>query len=86
MIGKSTLEDLQKLKDRATESRYQVNMDSLSSSVTTSEGYNYAVVFADCNSGYRWVSGMKLKSDIMMLKVVTKWFSDIQVVDFRKKH
>ena len=82
MIGKSTLEDLPKLKDRETEPLYQVNMDSFSSSVTSIEGYNYAVVFADCNSGYRWVYGMKLKSD--MLKVVKKWFSDI--ADLRQKH
>jgi hypothetical protein len=80
MIGKSTLEDLPKLKDRAP--LYQVNMDSFSSSVTSIEGYNYAVVFVDWNSGYRWVYGMKLKSD--MLKVVKKWFSDI--ADLRQKH
>jgi hypothetical protein len=82
MIGKSTLEDLPKLKDSATEPLYQVNMDSFSSSVTSIEGYTYAVVFADCNSGYRWVYGMKLKSD--MLKNVKKWFSDI--ADLRQKH
>ncbi len=75
MIGKNTHEDLPKLKDRATEPLYQVNMDSFSSSVTSIQGYNYAVVFADCNSGYRWVYGMKPKSD--MLKVVKKCFSDI---------
>ncbi len=47
MIGKSTLEDLPKLKDRATESLYQVNMDIFSSSVQSMEGYNYAVVLVD---------------------------------------
>jgi hypothetical protein len=86
MIGKSTREDLPKLKDRATEPLYQVNMDSFSSSVTSIEAYNYAVFFADCNSGYRWVYGikqpLKLKSD--MLKVVKKWFSGI--ADLRQKH
>ncbi len=64
MIGKSTLEDLPKLKDRATEPLHQVNMDIFSSSVQSIEGYNYAVVLVDCNSGYRWIHGMKLKSDI----------------------
>jgi hypothetical protein len=86
MIGKSTLEDLPKLKDGAIEPLYQVKMDSFSSSVTSIEGYNYAVVFADCNSGYRWVYGMNLKSD--MFKVVKKWFkkwfSDIP--DLRQKY
>ncbi len=47
MIGKSTLEDLPKLKDRAPEPLYKVNMNSFSSSVTSIEGYNYAVVFVD---------------------------------------
>jgi hypothetical protein len=57
-------------------------MDSVSSSVTSIEEYNYAVVFVDCNSGYGWVYGMKLKSDMLM--VVKKWFSDI--ADLRQKH
>jgi hypothetical protein len=52
MIGKSTMEDLPKLKDRADEPLGQVNMDSFSSSVPSIEGYNHAVVFVDCNSGY----------------------------------
>ena len=82
MIGKSTLEDLPKLKDRATKPLWQVNMDSFSSSVTSIEGYNHAVVIADCNTGYRWLYGMKVKSD--MLKVVKKWYSDI--ADLRQKH
>ena len=82
MIGKSTLEDLPKLKDRAEEPLAQVNMDSFSSSVPSIEGYNHAVVFVDCNSGYRWLYGMKLKSD--MLGVVKKWYSDI--ADLRLKH
>jgi hypothetical protein len=82
MIGKSTLEDLPKLKDRAPEPLYQVNMDLFSSSVTSIEGYNYAVVLVDCNSGYRWLYGMKLKSD--MLKVIKKWYSDI--ADLRQMH
>ncbi len=82
MMGKSTLEDLPTLKDRAIEPLYQVNMDSFSSSVTSIERYNYAVAFADCNSGYRWAYVMKLKTD--MLKVVKKWFGDIS--DLRQKH
>ena len=82
MIGKSTLQDLPKLEDRATEPLGQVNMDSFSSSVPSIEGYNHAVVFVDCNSGYRWVYGMKLKSE--MLNVVKKWYSDI--ADLRAKH
>ncbi len=70
------------LDDRAPVPLYQENMDSFSSLVTSIEGYNYAVVFVDCNSGYRWVYGIKLKSD--MLKVVKKWFCDI--ANLRQKH
>ncbi len=81
MIDKSTLEDLPKLKDRATEPLLQINMDSFSSSVTSIEGYYHAVVFADCHAGYRWLYGMKTKSDI--LKVVKKKYSDI--ADLRQK-
>ncbi len=78
MIGKSTLEDLPKLKDCAKEPLHQVNMDIFSSSVQSIEGQNYAVVLVDCNTGYRRLYGyygMKVKSD--MLKVVKKWYSDI---------
>ncbi len=82
MIGKSTLQDLPKLKDRAKEPLHQVNMDIFSSSVQSIEGNNYAVVLVDCNTGYRWLYGLKLKSD--MLKVVKKWYSDI--ADLRQKH
>ncbi len=33
--------------------------------------------FVDCNSGYRWVYGMKLKSDMLkVVKKVTLWISD----------
>ena len=46
------------------------------------QAYNYAVVLVDCNSGYRWIYGMKLKSD--MLKIVKKWYSDIAIL--RQKH
>ncbi len=74
MISKSTLEDLPKLKNFGIVHHNpltQVNMDSFSSSVPSIEVYNYAVVFVDCNYGYRWLYGMKLKSN--MLKVVKKW-------------
>ena len=52
MIGKSTLEDLPDLKGRAEEPLTQVNIDVFLLSATSIEGYNYAVVFVDCNSGY----------------------------------
>jgi hypothetical protein len=84
MIGKSTLEDLPKLKNRTTKPFVQVNMNLFSSLVQSIEGCNYAVVFVDCNTGYRCIYGMKLKSEI--LKVVKKWYSDIAVLVLRQKH
>jgi hypothetical protein len=47
MTGKSTLDDLPKLSDRAPEPLHQVSMDSFPSPVTSIEGYNSAVVFVD---------------------------------------
>ena len=82
MIGKSTLEDLPRLKDRAKEPLNPVNMDIFSSLVQSIEGYFYAVVLVDCNSGFQWIYCMKLKSNI--LKVVKKWYSDIAIL--RQKH
>ena len=82
MLGGSTLEDVPKLKNRATEPLHQVNMDISSSSIQSIGGYNCAVVLVDCNSGYRWIYGMKLKRD--MLKIVKKWYSDIAIL--RQKH
>ncbi len=82
MIGESTLEDLPKSKNRATERFAQVNMDRFSSSVQLVVGYNYACVFVDCNTRYRWIYGMKLKRE--MLKLVKKWYSSIAVL--RQKH
>jgi hypothetical protein len=77
MIERSTLasEALPKLKDRAKEPLHQVNIDTGSSPVQSIKGYNYAVVLVNCNAGYRWVYGMKVKKD--MLKIVKKWYSDI---------
>ncbi len=53
-------------------------MDQFSSLVQSIGMYNYAVVFVGCNTGYRWIYGMKRKSE--MLKVAKKWYSDIAVL------
>ena len=75
MIGKSTLEDYPALKVRADKPLKQINVDSFSSSVPSIEGYNHAAIFVDCNSGFRWIYGMKSKDDT--LKITKKWYSDI---------
>ena len=82
MIGKSTLEDYPALKVRADKPLKQINVDSFSSSVPSIEGYNHAAIFVDCNSGFRWIYGMKSKDD--MLKITKKWYSDI--AELRQKY
>jgi len=62
MIGKSTLENYPGLLEPATRPLARVNMDLYSSSITSIEGYNHALVFTDSNSSYRWEYGMKTKS------------------------
>jgi hypothetical protein len=82
MIGKSTLENYPARKVRASKPLKQINVDSFSSSVTSIEGYNHAAIFVDCNSGFRWIYGMKSKDE--MLKVTKKWYADI--ADLRQKY
>ena len=52
LIGKATLEDLSKAKKVITKPLYQIQMDSLSSSVKLIEGYFHALVIVDAASGY----------------------------------
>ncbi len=77
MIGKSTLEDLSSLKTRAKEplGQLEVNVGIVSSSVQSTKGYSYAVVFVDCHTRYIWLYGTKAKSGL--IKIVKKWNSDI---------
>jgi hypothetical protein len=50
-------------------------MDLYSSSITSIEGYNHAIVFTDSNSGMRWQYGMKTKDE--SLKMAKRWFAEI---------
>ncbi len=67
------------MKDRPEEPLGQESTDFFSSLVTSIEliieGYNYADVLIDCNSGYKWVYGTKNKSDLII--IVKRWYSDI---------
>ena len=56
-------------------------MDLYSSSVTSIEGYTYAVIFTDSHSGYRWQYGLKTKDEV--LHAAKRWFAEI--LDFRQK-
>ena len=82
MAGKIHLEDMPKLKERATKPLARVNFDLFSSSETSIEGYNHAAIFADCNSGFKWLYVMKTKDELH--QVVKTWYSDI--ADIRQNH
>ncbi len=68
ITGKCTPEDFPKLRTRTDKPLKQVNIDSVSSSVVSIEGYSHTVVIVDYHSGYSWLYGMKTKDD--MLKVI----------------
>jgi transposase InsO family protein len=57
-------------------------MDIFSSSVTSIEGHNFALIITDDCTGYRWLYGLKTKDDI--LKAIKKWHSDI--AELRETH
>ena len=82
MMGKSRQNNLPNEKQRAKKPLNRINMDLVSSSVHSLEGYKYALVITDCCTGYRWLYGLKTKDE--MLKVVQKWYSDI--AELREKH
>ncbi len=65
MTGMSTFENFPASKVKAGHPLKQVNIDSLSSSVTSMEDYNKAVVFVVCNSGIRLLYVMKIQDDIL---------------------
>ena len=81
MIGKSTHEDYPDLLEPANQPLARVNMDLYSSSVTSIEGYNYAVLFTDSYSEYRWQYGLKTKDEV--LQASKRWFAEI--ADIRQR-
>ena len=82
MIGKSILENYPGLLEPATRPLARVNMDLYSSSITSIEGYNHALVFTDSHSSYRWEYGMKTKSETF--SVCKRWFAE--TAEIREKH
>ncbi len=49
--------------------------------MTSIEGYNYAVLFTDSYSEYRWQYGLKTKDGV--LQASKRWFAEI--ADIRQK-
>ena len=78
MMGKSHLNNKPGRKERSDKPLSRVYMDIFSSSVTSIEGHNYALVITDDCTGYRWLYGLKTKDDI--LRAVKKWYSGIAVL------
>ncbi len=82
MMGKSHLNNKQGRKERSGKPLAKVYMDTFSSSGTSIEWHNYALIITDDCTGYRWLYGLKTKDDV--LKAVKKWYSDI--ADLRETH
>ena len=82
VIGKSTKQDNPGSIPRASMPLGKVNFDVIVSSITSIEGYNYAALFADDNTGYRWLYGMKTRDEIV--DVAKRWMAEI--ADLRAKY
>jgi hypothetical protein len=82
MIGKGTLESYPERLEPASQTLERVSMDSYSSSITSIEGYNHAVIITDSYGEYRWQYGMRTKDDI--LRVCKRCFAEI--ADFPAKY
>ena len=74
MIGKSTLENYPERLAPASHPLERLNMESYSSSITSIEGYNHAVIFSESYGEYRWQYGMKTKDEV--LGVAKRWFAE----------
>jgi hypothetical protein len=61
---KSYTQRLPKLKRKVVPPLYQINMESISSSVKFVEGYLHEVVLVDNSTGYHWLYGMKTKDEM----------------------
>ena len=82
MIGKSTLQDNPGDARRATRPLGKVNFDLISSSITSVEGYNYAALFVDDHTGFRWLYGLKTKDEVK--SAGQRWMAEI--AELREQH
>ncbi len=67
MLGKSTHENYPGLS--------RVHMDMYSSSITSIERYNHALIFTDSHGELRWQFGMEIKEEILLMS--KRWFTEI---------
>ncbi len=75
MIEKSQLNDKLESIKRAEKPLAKVNLDLISSSVTSIKGYNYCAVFTDDCTEHRWICGLKPKDGL--IDVVRLWYAEI---------
>ena len=82
MIGKSTLENYPGSKEPDPRPMALVHMDVYSSSVTSIEGYNHALIITDSCSEHRWQYGMKTKDEVLAMS--KRWVAE--TADIQKDH
>jgi len=82
MIGKSTLENYPGSKEPDPRPMALVHMDVYSSSVTSIEGYNHALIITDSCSEHRWQYGMKTKDEVLSMS--KRWVAE--TADIQKDH
>ena len=82
MVGKAKAQPLPKSKEHARRPLERVYMDIMSSSITSVEGYNVALIITDDASMFRWVYGFKTKDEANAM--VRRWIADI--ADIRDRH
>ena len=84
MIGKSTLENYPGSKEPDPRQMALVHMDLYSSSVTSIEEYNHALIITDSDSclEYRWQYGMKTKDEVFAMS--KRWVAE--TADIQKDH
>ena len=71
MIGKRTLENYSGSKEPDPR---PVHMDVYSSSVTSIEGYNHALIITDSCSEHCWQYGMKTKDEVLAMS--KRWVAE----------
>jgi hypothetical protein len=63
MVGKAQLQPYPGSKEHAKRPLEGVYMDIMTSSITSIEGYDYALIITDDASMYRWAYGLKTKDE-----------------------
>ena len=74
MIGNSTLENYPGSKEPDSRPMALVHMDVYSSSVTSIEGYDHALIITDSCSEHRWQYGMKTKDEVLGMQ--KRWMAE----------